>query len=1020
MLSPVNNLSSRRGTRRSLFPPPVTALAALALLLLPACSRQSPDTAATLATAAPEQISFNQHIRPILVENCHACHGGVKKAGEVSFIYQEEALGYGESGKRVITPGQPEASELFRRITSADPEVRMPPADHGDALSPEQIGNIEKWIRQGAQWEEHWAYQLPQPPKLPTTADTSWPRNDIDRFTLAKMEEQGLQPNPPQDPARLLRRLSLDLIGLPPTVEEMKAFLSDDSANAYAKQVDRLLASPCFGERWATPWLDLARYGDSKGFERDQHRDIWAYRDWVIQVLNDDLPFDQFTIAQIAGDLVSEPALDDLIATGFHRNTKTNLEGGTDDEEYRVAAVLDRVNTTWQAFMGTSFGCVQCHSHPYDPLPHESYYQFAAYFNNTADHDTREDYPRIKYAHDPTQRDLLYEKQLELSRVLQDYHRPFHQLSLATDWSPLTYSEATSTRGVVIHLESDEQGREVLQTGPNTPKGAVHTIVTQPPAPNHPGIDAPQNGKSTSNSQPSYREPGKENSGAPAISRLTALRIDALMQKGKSVANPGDPFIVTHIELRLLTKDGQTETICLGRAFSDEAEPYNWPQDSLDPQKRSGWSAYPKQHYPRWVVFLPKHPVDLPPEAQLQIVLRHEAGHDGAQQPVLRRFRLSIDDSPKWTELNHSPATAELLAQRQTLLEEIEATEGTRMPIMQERSDDFARVTNLFIRGDWLNKGERVQPEIPPVFRQAADQEIADRLELARWMVSPENPLTARFAVNRFWQQLFGRGIVFTLEDFGSAGQPPSHPELIDYLALRFQNELGWSVKALLREIVLSATYQQSAIASREKRQADPENIYLSYGPRLRLTAEMIRDNALRASGLLSDKMFGPSVMPPQPDGVWRTARNRQEWENAEGEDRYRRAVYTYWKRSSPYPSFLTFDASTRELCDPRRTPTNTPLQALVTLNDPVYVECAENLAALSMAHGGEQPEDWIRHAYKRALLAPPSEPDLASLLKLYQQAHAEYPSNDDTPPEQYAMTLVASALLNLDAFLTK
>ena len=940
------------------------------------CAKPEPEIHADI----PAKITFNAHVRPIFTQHCTSCHGGVKNAGGVSFIYQEAALGLSQSGKRVIVPGEPDQSELFRRITATDPEQRMPPAAHGAPLDPADIKILETWISEGAEWEEHWAYQKPVAPQIPQPRQQDWVRGDIDRFVLAQMEQHELAPNPEATKAQLLRRVSLDLTGLPPSLADVERFIRNDSPTAYESEVDRLLASPRFGERWATPWLDLARYADSMGYERDPNRTVWGYRDWVIRAMNEDMPFDEFTIAQLAGDLKETPSLDDLVATAFHRNSKTNVEGGTDDEEYRLLAVMDRVSTTWQSWMGTTFGCVQCHSHPYDPFPHESYYEFLAYFDNTLDHNLSDDYPVLQYALDPEDRESAFTLQQEIRDLQAAYVEPFQQLARAVEWKPSRYQKATATQGVVFSIERDELGRQVLQTGPNAPKRTVHTILVEPPA-----------------------------------SPLQALRIDAPMLDGATVAKPGDPFILSYLEAAWVDAEGEEVPISFQRVISDEVHPRLSPERSLDSKDNQGWSNYPKQHYPGWAVFVPEKPMLAPPGSVLKVVIHNKASHDGGSQPVLRRFRFSTSGDTAWAELSASDAIAKLDSRLPLLEKQLADIKTATVPITAQRPPEYPRESNVFIRGDWMSRGERVTPAIPTLLLSEKNTVPQNRLELAQWIVSDDNPLTARFTANRIWEQMFGRGIVETLEDFGSPGIPPTHPELLDYLALRFEGPLHWSRKALIREIALSATYRQSARVSADQAERDPRNTWLSRAPKKRLTAEMTRDNALAVSGLLTDKMYGPPVMPVQPDGVWRTVYNNEKWVTSEGEDRYRRAVYTYWKRSNPYPSFITFDAPSRDTCAPRRLDTNTPLQALVTLNDPVYFECAANLAQTAMKASPDSPASWIQHAYRQALLEEVSSADLEALKALYDSFATE---PDSTPTE--ALTFVCNAILNLDAFLTR
>ena len=736
---------------------------------------------------AEEPVDFNTQIRPLLNNSCLRCHGGVKQAAGISLLFRDEALKAGKSGKRCIVPGHPEESELIARLEHTDPDERMPLK--GDPMTPDQIELIKKWVAQGAKWEDHWAYVPPKPQPVPGVG-SDWVKTPIDAFVFDRLDRENLTPSPEADRATLLRRVSLDLTGLPPTSRDQVAFQRDISANAYEKAVDRLLKSPRFGERWAALWLDLARYGDSQGYQKDKVRTIWPYRDWVIDAFNRDMPFDRFTVEQLAGDLLPKRDTDQLIATAFHRNTMSNDEGGTDDEEFRTVAVLDRVNTTFEVWQGTTIGCVQCHTHPYDPIRHKEYYQLIAYFNNTADADKPDDRPTVQ-------------------------------------------------------AQTSVQQRELTSF----------------------------------------------------FNTLPAAR--------------------------------------------------TWPTDSLPARLR----------------------------------------------PV-------------------------------------------KLPIMRELPADSNRTTYEFTRGNWLVHGDVVRPNLPLSLMKYAHSPAvrhqANRLDLARWIVSADNPLTARVIVNRFWEQLFGLGLVETVEDFGTQGAKPSHPELLDYLALRFRDQYHWSVKKLLRELVLSATYRQSSVMSPVLRNKDSQNRLLARGPRVRLTSEQVRDQALSVSGLLTPTMYGPPVMPPQPDGVWQVIRNVMKWKVAEGPDRYRRAIYTFWRKSSPYPSFTTFDSPSRELCVSRRVRTNTPLQALVTLNDPVYWEAAQALASRMQRASGGDPTRAIRAGGRLLLGAPLSDVKQKLLVQYYQQSLKHYQKNPTavcesitlktmTPsPELAALTVTANVILNLDEAVTK
>lgn len=790
-------------------------------------------------------VDFDAEIRPILNENCAACHGGVKRESGLSLLSREAVLLPAESGKPALVPGKSRESELIRRVTHPDPKERMPA--QGDPLAEEEIEKLERWIEQGAPWPRHWAYVKPEPSDLPTVSLSSWPKNGIDNFVLARMESEGLEPNPPADCRVLARRVSLDLIGLPPAWEEVEVLCADFSDRSWERFVANRLASPHFGEHWAAVWLDLARYADSKGYEKDPYRSIWTYRDWVIEAFNRDMPFDRFTIEQLAGDLLPDPKPRQWIATAFHRNTMTNTEGGTDDEEFRVAAVIDRLNTTMEVWQGTTMRCVQCHSHPFDPFRHEEFYQLLSIFNNTEDADEPDDRPLIA-----------------------------------------TFGEENRDQGQALLAEIEKMEAEIE-------KRAERPEVEQ--------------------ARRSWKK------------RL----YEALIE------NP-----------KLLEFEGET----ISKKILDIAR--KRPEDRL-----SGEELELDRFY-RAVA---------PALAQLN-------GRVKERRKALEKF------DPIWT-----PVTRELPAEQQ-------------------------RLSYVFERGNWRARGKEVAAGVPEILKAQPEDAPGNRLELAQWLVSPENPLTARVTVNRIWSQVFGTGLVETLEDFGTQGDRPSHPQLLDWLALRFIQEHDWSIKALLKELVTSAAYRQSSRISPEKYERDPENRLLARASRFRLSAEQIRDQALAVGGLLSRKQLGPPVMPPQPEGVWNNPYSKQKWETSEGEDAYRRAIYAYWRRTAPYPSLVTFDVPSREICVSRRFRTNTPLQALVTLNDPVYVEAA-NALARQMEEAASTPRERIARGYELALLRPLDEKRMDALWELYREAAKGR-------PEPAALAVVAGAILNLDEFLTR
>ncbi len=810
-------------------------------------------------------VDFNRDVRPILNKNCVQCHGGVRRQGELSLLFREDALRPAKSGKRAIVPGNPAASEMMRRVTHADPHDRMP---KGLApLASKDIATLRKWIAQGAKWADHWAFVKPVAAPLPTVSNAKWPRTGLDYFVLARLDAEQLTPSPEANCVTLARRASIDLIGLPPTLAQVDGACAVGVQNGYERLVDTLLASPRFGERWATMWLDVARYADSKGYETDPGRPMWPYRDYVINAFNRDLPFDQFTIEQLAGDLLPNATTEQRIATAFHRNTMTNNEGGTDDEEYRVAAVIDRVNTTWVAWQGTSIGCAQCHGHPYDPIRHHEFYRAFAIFNNSEDWDQFDEFPVLS---------------------------------------------------------------EFLPT--NAARG--HSLVDS---------------------------------------------IEALRAEMDLVARRSD------MEYARRQWEGQLSIPAVAGRVSG-----TW----LNEVRR--------------------------------ILRTPEASRNVGQRALLRWVYAEVSDEPELKALRET---------RATLRKAASALKPTVIPVMQELPPSRRRTTHVFERGNFLVPSDEVQAGLPTAIAPAIDPVNANRLGLAKALVSPDNPLTARVTVNRFWEQLFGVGFVETSEDFGTQGTPPSHPELLDWLAVRFSGAQQWRVKSLLRELVLSATYRQNAAASPALHERDPANRLLARGPRFRMTGEQVRDAALFASGLLSPRMFGPSVMPLQPDGVWQRPYSGEKWVVDTGENGHRRALYTLWKRTAPYPSLITFDSPSHEFSVARRVRTNTPLQALVTLNDPVYTEAAQALARRMVPDGqtsvtASGVDAALVLGYRLALQRPPSPATLSSLRSLYATSLVYY---DNHPADRAtaagvsnadaslaALSVVASSMLNLDAFITK
>ena len=938
-------------------------------------------------------VDFNAEIRPIFNKHCISCHGGVKQAGELSFIYEQQVRDAG-----VIEPRDPENSELIERITSDDPEYRMPPMqEHSEGLSPPEITLLARWIAEGAAWGNHWAYVKPIAPALPEVSNASWADQDLDRFVLARLESLALEPTPAASPSEWLRRTSFDLIGLPPTLAELEAFIDVCKADPeelfthFGKEVDRLLASPHFGERWAAIWLDLARYADSLGYESDPHRDAWPYRNWVIKALNEGMPFDEFTIKQLAGDLLPDATVHDLLATGFHRNTQTNTEGGTDDEEFRVAAVIDRVNTTWTVWHGLTFGCCQCHSHPYEPISQKEFYQFYAFFNNTADYDLDKGDPAIKLpdSDDDSSWATVFKLEKKRRRLREELNNSGRQVALSTtDWQLLKPTKVVSSQG---QLKVNEE-QEILAAEGTFPTGVIFYVTT-------------------------------------AAGPLRAIKLAIRPESDDPARWPEKGMVASQVELQLITADGERQPLKIREIIADDlVGPYD-PMDALK-EGPEGLGAFPKLVGPRWFVLVLAEAIAPPPRSSFLLKLQHDAITAGSLSVHLRRFLLSSSNSSNWEKLLSSEARQAKWKQYEQLTSTQDQWDGIEVPVMRSRGSRSPQSTRIFVRGNWMVHGDLVMPGTPELFHNLSDEKILDekpgRLELARWLVAKDNPLTARVLANRLWAELFGIGLVETLENFGTTGTPPSHPLLLDHLAVKLQRKGHWKIKPFLRDLVLSSTYRQANRVSAELRVRDPRNRLLARGPRTRLTAEMVRDQALVASALLSAKVGGRSVMPPQPPNVWQTIYGSREWETANGTDRYRRAIYTYWKRTSPYPSFMAFDAPSREICTARRISTNTPLQALVTLNDPAYVKCSVQLAKRAREEGGESPEDWIRWSFQTVTQKLPSANNLAELNALYEAVLAEYESSSDEDYQEVsyretaALAVVTSTIFNLDEALTK
>ena len=885
-----------------------------------------------LSSTRSRTVDFNTEVKPIFNKKCITCHGGVRRKSGFSLLFRTDALANNKSGKPAIIPGDPEHSEMIRRLTLNDPEERMP-YKH-DPLSKDEIETLRRWIKQGAPWGDHWAYVPVKEVALPKTK-TDWARNEIDLFIYDKLHQNKIEPSAQADKPALLRRAALELIGLPPSEQTAAAFLQDNSPKAFERLVDTLLASPHFGERWAAMWMDLARYADTKGYEKDPSRDIWSYRDWLINAFNSDKPYDVFLTEQIAGDLLPNPTDAQLIATGFNRNTMTNDEGGTDNEEFRTAAVIDRVNTTWEAVLGTTFGCVQCHSHPYDPFRHDEYYKFMAFFNNTRDEDSEPDYPLLKKFDD---KELL-------------------QLNQLTNW---------------IAENSSAQRAKEINWFLKTWQPVVYSLLS----------DSLINSALYDTKYLIFRN--------HAVARLKHVDLqDKNQLLFRYQAFKGNGTWTIHLDsatgpvLKVLipdtTKKWKIQATDIPFTQGTHDLYFTYVNPNLKKPEDNGI-------YFDWFCFTEQFP--------------------GRGKPGYEEHKKLY-----WSLLNKEVPT--------TL-------------IMMDNPADMHRTTQVFERGNWLVKGDTVQPETPHSLNAFPKNAPHNRLGLSLWLTSKDNPLTARTIVNRLWEQLFGTGLAETLEDLGTQGIPPTHPELLDWLSWKFMNDYHWSIKRLLKEMVMSATYQEDARVTDELLNKDPMNKLYARSSRVRLSAEQLRDQSLSLSGLLSAKMYGPSVMPYQPDGIWLSPYSNQHWVISKGEDQYRRALYTYWKRTAPYPSMLTFDAAAREVCTARRIRTNTPLQALTTLNDSSYLDNARHFAYRMQQLGGSDVSQQISKGYGLILYKSIPTAKLNVLMNLYKEALSGFKNNKErtcemigemnehNTPETAALVVVANAMLNLDEVITK
>jgi Protein of unknown function (DUF1553)/Protein of unknown function (DUF1549)/Concanavalin A-like lectin/glucanases superfamily/Planctomycete cytochrome C len=1028
-------------------------------------------------------LSFNRDIRPILSNNCFACHGPDEGKRKTKFHFDTKEGAFAKEG--IVIPGNATKSLLIWRVTHEDPEERMPPPESGHTLTDKQIALLRRWIDEGATWDSHWAYTAPVRPEPPPVRKADWARNPIDRFILARLEREGLAPSPEANKETLLRRLSYDLTGLPPTPEEVDSFLADRSPDAYERRVDALLNSPRYGERMAMPWLDAARYADTHGYHIDSHRGMWPWRDWVIGAFNRNLPFDRFVIEQLAGDLLTNPTREQKIASGFNRNHMINFEGGAIADEYQVEYVIDRVEATSSAFLGLTMGCARCHSHKFDPITHKEFYQFFAFFNNVPElglDGRRGNAAPFLLLPSHEQETLLEELDVAIeARQIALKDSAVLPLQVAWEKSLDDGASPQPIPGLTAHYELDgnfsdisgryQHGRTIVGDPTFEPgqlgRGAVFDGDTEVSFGKVGGFDRTNGFTLGVWLRPSGKQPVNvfqkiddtarrrgfewllEDIVLVDIQRWAArltvtLASDspagAIQVRTRDRLRFGESYHVT------MTYDGSGKAAGLHLYLDGKRAAVDVVRDALsgpvanDAALRVGSRALGKPFvgqiddlrlYDRALTpsEIEQIAIHNPPRAILSGVTGKRS-KDEAQR--VREYFLTYA-AP--TPLREAYAELEALA-----LERASFVKGIpNAMVMSER--EKPRDTFVLARGDYRNQTDKVQPGVPAMLPPLPKDAPLNRLTLANWLVQANHPLTARVAVNRFWQMYFGYGIVKTQEDFGVQGEPPVHPELLDWLATEFIRT-GWDVRAMQRLIVTSATYRQSSVVTPALHEKDPDNRLLARGPRLRLPAEMIRDTALAASGLLNGEIGGPSVFPYQPAGLWEEMAfgegySAQAYQQSHGKDLYRRGLYTFWKRTVPPASLATFDAPDREKCAARRALTNTPLQALVLLNDPSYVEAARGLAERTLREGGVDEKSRVAYAFRLATARTPSGKEVAVLRKLLKERLTSFRADSkaaikllqvgESPRdkrldvvEHAAWTTVASVILNLDETITK
>ena len=1024
----------------------------------------------------PAAVDYNFHIKPILSDRCYACHGPDDKARQAELRLHEEdgaKLARLASGGRAVVPGSLRRSKLYRRISARDAEERMPPAESNLSVSEYERALIARWIEQGAEWKPHWAFVPPTRPEIPETRDDAWPRNEIDHFVLDRLRRQGLSPSPEASRETLLRRVTLDLTGLPPTLDELDAFLADTGPQSYERVVDRLLESPAYGEHMAAEWLDIARYADTHGYQADRDRRMWPWRDWVVSAFNDNMPFDEFGTWQLAGDLLPAATTEQQLATAFNRNHRQTNEGGSIEEEFRTEYVADRTNTAGTAFLGLTMECARCHDHKYDPISHEDYYRFFSFFSSIDESGQTSHFtdavpvPALALPDEEQEARLeqlraQVEQAEDLLQAAREQAVPAYQRWLQEVQTKELPDLPREDLAVHLDFERLEDGSIPAAYPATAAATTVYDPVLQPgPTGRALAFDG-ENG--------AYLEdagvftaadpftlslwilvPRHERSNV--LVHRTQAALDAgsrgyelSMEEGHLVGQlahmwPENAIRITsegrvplsewvHVAM---TYDGSSRAGGLNLYMGGERQHVrvvrnslrrNITYENLDVHLTMGYrfrdTGFKDGRIDDFRVYARELTgLEVAQLAGTNALAAALETPGGSESLLLDYYLARYDDA-------YAAALQELRAIRGQVLEA-----AADVPeIMAMREMDMPRLVHVLLRGVYDEKGDAVSPGTPAALGAFPDSLPPSRLGLARWVFSADNPLTARVAVNRFWQRHFGTGIVSTPEDFGSQGALPYHPELLDYLATVFI-ETRWDVKQMHRRIVTSATYRQSSHASEELLDRDPDNRLLARGARLRLTAEMTRDQALAASGLLVQRLGGPPVRPYQPAGLWQEKAGIS-YVRGTGEDLYRRSLYTFFKRTSPPPSMLAFDMSTRSHCIMRRQQTTTPMQALVLLNDPQFVEAARHIAERMLREGGPSPADRAAFAFRILTGRRPSSGEQDVLEQLYAEQYTAFSANTDASlsllrtgespfdsrlyvPELAAATTLASALLSFD-----